>query len=130
MGNGGCTIIQKAQQLACDGAYKNEFMFIASLLAGVVLLIGAAFAERKSMLAHLKHGALWFGICGATNGFMNLLVMILAKELAASVMFPVISAGGIVLTFFVSVFFYKERLSKWQIIGVVLGAVSVVLLNF
>ena len=36
---------------------------------------------------------------------------------------------AIVLTFLVSLFFYKEKLSKWQILGSALGLVSVIFLN-
>ena len=44
-------------------------------------------------------------------------------------MFPVISGGGIVLTFLISLFNHKEKLSKWQLIGSGLGLISVVLLK-
>lgn len=47
-----------------------------------------------------------------------------------SLMFPIISAGGIAATFVISQVFYKEKLSKLQLVGFILGTVSVVLLNF
>ena len=129
IGNGMCTVIQKAQQMACSGAYKNEFMIVSLLASSVVLFAVAALRERRDVLSHIKSGLPWYCLSGAANGMVNLLVMLLSRELAASVMFPVISAGGIVVTFLVAVVFYKENLSRWQIIGVVLGALSVVFLN-
>jgi N-acetylglucosamine-6-phosphate deacetylase len=42
---------------------------------------------------------------------------------------PTISAGGIVLTFIIAVCVYRERLSRSQLAGYILGTVSVVLLN-
>ena len=67
---------------------------------------------------------------GIANALVNLLVMVLvSKGMAASIMFPVISGGGIVLTTLVAIFIYKEKLSVNQYIGLLLGTVSVVLMN-
>lgn len=104
-------------------------MVVALLLTGVALFGMAAGKERRMLGTHLRRGAPWYLLCGAANGVVNLLVMVLAKEMTASAMFPVISAGGIVMTFLVSVCIYKERLSVWQLIGVLLGAGSVVFLS-
>ena len=46
-----------------------------------------------------------------------------------SVMFPLISAGGIIVTYIVSQWVYKEELSLKQKIGTVLGILAVVVLN-
>ena len=63
------------------------------------------------------------------NGVCNFLVMILAVKMDASIMFPVMSAGGIVVTGLVSVFIYKEKLSRGQYAALVLGITSVVRMN-
>ena len=68
-------------------------------------------------------------LCGVANGVVNLLVMVASLTIEKSVMFPLISAGGIVLTWIISVFLYKEKLSMKQNIGLVLGIVSIVFLN-
>ena len=47
----------------------------------------------------------------------------------ASVMFPVISAGGVVLAALVSVLLYKEKLQSQQWIGMCLGTRAIVALN-
>jgi multidrug transporter EmrE-like cation transporter len=49
--------------------------------------------------------------------------------MAPSVMFPVISAGGIVISFIISLVLYKEKFSIMQYIGLILGITSIVLLN-
>ena len=49
--------------------------------------------------------------------------------ISKSLMFPLISAGGIVLTWIISLFFYKEKLTLKQNIGMVLGVISIVFLN-
>ncbi len=129
VGNGLCTVIQRLQQLSAGGLYKNEFMVIALTIALIVLLISAVIFERRQMGAALKKGAVFFSLCGIGNGVVNLLVMVLALKMPASVTFPIISGGSIVITTFIAWLFYKEKLSKSQIFGVVLGVASIVLLN-
>ena len=129
VGNGMCSTVQKMQQVAFDGAYKNEFMIIA--LAAVVfgLLIVSLITERADIVKCAKLG--WYLAlgCGIMNGVVNLFVMLLSARMPVSVMFPLVSAGGIVITYLVSRFIYKEKLTKIQLIGFALGTASVVLLN-
>ena len=53
----------------------------------------------------------------------------LTANVQDSVMFPVIAAGGVALTAFVAITYYRERLSARQWTGVLLGIVAIVLLN-
>jgi multidrug transporter EmrE-like cation transporter len=130
IGNGACSTVQKLQQIASGGRYKNEMMILALLIVITVMVLLAGCTERKQALDHLKIGARYFILCGAANGAVNLLVMILSGRMPVSLMFPIISAGGIVATFIISTVFYKEKLSRPQLVGFILGTVSVVLLNF
>ncbi len=129
VGNGFCSVVQKEQQIKFDGLYKNEFMIIALLISAVALFILAFATEKKTVLPGIKNGFWYYTICGIANGLVNYLVLVLANTMPASVMFPVISAGGVVLAAIVSVFFYKEKLSAWQWIGFVLGTLAIVALN-
>ena len=99
------------------------------IISAVAIGIFALITEKKQLLPNLKAGFWLYLICGLANGLANFFVVFLSLRVAASVMFPVISAGGIVLTFLVSLFFYKEKLSKWQILGSALGLMSVIFLN-
>ena len=89
----------------------------------------AATTEGKKFVKDIKAGWLFWLACGLGNGVVNYLVLILSGEMPASVMFPLISAGGILATFLVSLFLYKEKLSKYQNIGLILGIISVIFLN-
>ena len=131
IGNGMCSTVQKIQQINLGGRYKSEFMILALMLCIAAIGILAVVTERRQIVPAVKKGAVYFIPCGLANGIVNFLVIYLSApgRLAASVMFPVISAGGIVLTFLISVFLYKERLSKWQFLGSALGLISVILLN-
>lgn len=128
-GNGMCTVVQKMQQIASNGAYKNEFMIVALAIVTVVMLIMSILKERTEINFFAKVGWHWAIICGVLNGMVNLFVMILSGKMPVSLMFPLISAGGLIVTYIVSRFFYKEKLTKIQFIGFIFGLTAVVFLN-
>ena len=45
------------------------------------------------------------------------------------IVYPTISGSAIVITFMISRLFFKERLSKKQNIGFIIGVIAVILLN-
>jgi len=127
-GNGMCSTVQKMQQLAFNGEFKNEFMII-SLFISTLILFGASLIFKEK----IKKGSpmcIGFGACcGIANGIVNLLVMMLTALIPTAILFPSISGGGIVLGFVLAVFAYKEKLSMLQVIGYFIGMISVILLN-
>ncbi len=129
VGNGMCSTVQKMQQDAFDGAYKNELMILALAMVSVGLFIISLFCETKDIKRCVKFGWYFALPCGVMNGVVNLFVMLLSARMPVSLMFPLVSAGGIVITYFVSRFIYKEKLTKLQLVGFVLGVGSVILLN-
>ena len=128
-GNGMCSAVQKVQQVDFEGKYKAEFMVLSLFIVVLVLLVAALFTEKQTFTASVKKGILPIALCGIANGAVNLFVMILSNRMSASVMFPLVSAGSIVLTYFISRFWYKEKLTTMQNIGFVLGVASVIFLN-
>lgn len=129
LGNGACSTVQMVHQKNFSGQYKNEFMIISLFIVAIVMLGVTLFTERGEIVYSVKKGAPHAVLCGVINGVCNLLVMTLAVNMNASIMYPVISAGGILLTGAVSIAFYKERLSKGQYVALALGIISVVLMN-
>jgi drug/metabolite transporter (DMT)-like permease len=104
-------------------------MIIALFTVSVVMMALAFINERNEIKPAARLGGIRAAFCGLINGACNLLVMTLAVTMNASIMYPVISAGGILLTGLVSLFIYKEKLSLNQYLALVLGTVSVVLMN-
>lgn len=129
LGNGMCTVMQNVQQRAFAGAYKSEFMILSYAMVALVMLTMALLKERGNIRLYAKTGWYIAPICGALNGMVNLFVMILSARMAVSLMFPLISAGGLMVTYLVSRFVYQEKLTKLQFIGFVLGLTAVVFLN-
>ncbi len=129
LGNGICSIVQSMQQRTFDGAYKNEFMIVALVFFVLMTGIITLWTERKVFVSCTKKGWIPAMICGFANALMNLLVMILQHRMSVSVLFPLMSSGSLILTFFLSKYLYKEKLSKRQLLGFFLGVCSVIFLN-
>jgi multidrug transporter EmrE-like cation transporter len=129
LGNGFCTIAQNVQQVRFSGNYKSEFMIIALAITAVAALVMTLIKERKIIQ---KQSPLCYSlgvICGAANGAVNYIVMVLSLRMHASVMFPIISAGGILMAAILSMTVYREKLSKLQKIGLALGILAIIVLN-
>ena len=106
LSNGICVTIQKLFQMKDGGAHTNEFMVVSLAFVCVFVILFALFSERKTLKNILrKRRVIWPVLCGAGNGVANQLTMILAVTLPASFLYPVQSAGGIILTAAVSMLF-------------------------
>lgn len=126
--NGICSTIQKVYMLT-DGANKSEFTITGFAIIAAILLIMALITERKVVFKDVKRRIFWGGICGLSNGCSNNFILVLALTMPASLLYPLVSAGGIVLTSLVSIFVYKEKLSVMQYIGIALGIAAIVAFN-
>lgn len=129
VGNGMCSVVQKMQQVAFDGAYKNTFMIVALAIVTVIMLLMSVWKDRRGIKQYMQTGWHRGILCGLLNGMVNLFVMILSDRMPVSLMFPLISAGGLVLTYAVSKILYKEVLTKTQFVGFLLGLAAIIFLN-
>lgn len=131
IGNGMCSTVQKLQQIRFGETGKNTFMIVALAMVTVILVVASIFSreERESGRETLKKGWLFAALCGVLNGLCNYLVLYLNPLLPASVMFPVISAGSVVMVFIYATVFQHERFNTRQLIGYGLGVLSIILLN-
>lgn len=126
-GNGMCATVQKMQQLKFDGGYKNEFMIVALFIAAVITFV-AGFNAKE--LKRDTVGAIKFApVQGIANGATNMLVMVLTALVPTAVLFPVVMIGATVITFLVSVTFFREKFTRKQLLGYLLGVVALVLTN-
>ena len=129
VGNGLCSIFQTVQTTAFAGRYDGGFMIVALLISLVVFFSLAFVCERREIIPSLGRGAHLMVLCGIANAAVNLFVMLAAQIMDKSLMFPMISAGGIILTWLVATFIYKERMNVKQNIGMLLGIASVIFFN-
>jgi len=125
--NGMIGVITREQQLFFNSAYDNEFMILSFGGAFLFLLCFSLITERRSFAYILKHG-LPYGVAGGLlNGGKNLLNLVLYNFIPIAIVTPLRTGLGFILSFILSVFLYKEKFTKLQFAGVMLGTVSVLL---
>lgn len=127
--NGGCSVMSKLHQFQFPGLYQAEFLGVAMTTATALNLVLVLCSPKDGLSQVWKPCLLYGGLTGLLNGTHNFFVFTIASLLPAAVMYPLISAGGLILTFFICLLIYKERLSKAQVLGVIIGVVSIVFLN-
>ena len=91
------------------GAVKGAFLVPIAILN---LILGVVVAGV----------GLFFGCC-------NLLNTILAGRLDSAIFFPSLNIGVILLTLLCSIVFYKEKIKKNDVLVLLLGSASILLLN-
>ncbi len=129
IGNGMCSTVQKMEQIAFSGGYKNEFMIVSLLIVSSTFLILSLITERQHLKESIKSGFVFPIFVGLLNGLVNLLVMVLGNKMPASLMFPLITSGHIIGSYILSKFYFKEDLTKMQTVGLFAGIVAVVFFN-
>ena len=130
-GNGLCSTVQKLapHYIAEAKLYQNMYMIAALGLSSAVLITASFLMKETDRKTTLHRGAPLALICGLCNGGVNILVLYLNARIPASVMFPVISAGQIILVCLYSLPFCREHFTKKQWAGFAVGILSAVLLN-
>ena len=130
VGNAGCSIIQKYQQMAFDAEYKNAFMVMGVAISFLVCL-GFLFFGERCRLGEIKKASFVFPIVGGvSSALLNLLILVLiSTALSESIIFPGIAVGGLILTILFSILIYKEKINLYRWIGLFVGAISLVFLN-
>jgi len=130
VGNGMCSTVQKLAPHYLGADVNLTLSTIAALGLSTVVLIAASSITRETDLkSTLRVGAPLSLFCGLFNGAVNYLAIYLNQFIPASVMFPVLSAGELILIVPYSLLVRRERFTAKQWAGFAVGVVSVVLLN-
>ncbi|MBQ8410071.1 MAG: EamA family transporter [Clostridia bacterium] len=135
--SGSIGFMQKIHQ---SSAYKEELNAFLVISFAVSFVFSAALAllsmKKESLPLIEKNGAgkiYWLllvimvisGVCVAANHKLNLA---LSGEIPSAVFFPIVNGGNLVLTTLSALVIFRERLTKKQWIGVILGVLSVLFL--
>lgn len=127
--NGLIAVISREQQLHFDSAFDNEFMILSLGGASVFLMIFGILNERKNMSYIAKHGIPYGMLAGFFNGARNFIGLVLYLYIPISIAVPLKTGLGFILSFVISVLLYKEKFTKLQIAGVLIGTASLVMFN-
>lgn len=126
----GCSIIQRTQQMKFDGNYAEFFMLIAILFALIMGLVNYIRSDKSDNAIVIKRAGFLPLIAAISNGFVNLFVIFLANtDLPSSLIYPVMAICGLASMTLLSKFVFKEEMRWWQWLGVLIGAIAVVLLS-
>ena len=130
IGNGMCSTVQKlAPHFQGADINQNLYMILALGISTVVLIFASFITKETELKSTVKVGAPLALLCGLFNGAVNSLVIYINPFIAASVMFPVLAAGGIILIFPYALLVRRETFTVAQWAGFVVGVLSVILLN-
>jgi len=122
------SVVAKVQQMDFNNAYRNEFLIYSFGLVTCVIL-PLTLIREKNRLRALKECAPCGVGRGIVNSAYNMLSLILLGRIPSALLFSLNSAIGITFMFVVSQVFYKEKMSRPQIIGYVLGGLSIIFFN-
>ena len=136
--NGLTGVIAKAHQISPQAVDEVSFTVISCALTAIFSLIILAFTflykhqtTHRQVIKTLKIKPLWImTLIGATAYTGNFLHLLAASDVPASVQFPLVSGGVIVLSALVSAFLFKEKLSKKEWLSIAGAFLSTVLFAF
>ncbi len=122
-------LMEKMHQMSEFSAEKTGFLFIAYAMM-FLFSLGIAFIKRSNkqkitILPAFIHGA----TSGVIMGFYCRINLTLAGSLNSLLYYPISNAGGLLLTFAISVLLFKETFTKKQITGFIIGLAAIILLS-
>lgn len=130
IGNAGCSIVQKTQQMHFDGQYGNFLMLLTTALVTLACLVAYLKSDKTQTREIMKNT--WYipVLTGVCNGLINLLIILLTMSaLSPSLIYPVMAVGGIMVVTVFSTVIFKEKMRWWQWLGVIVGCVAVAILS-
>lgn len=135
--SGSIGFMQKIHQTSSHKNELNAFLvlsFAVSFIFSAVMTFMALRKEKSPLLERREDGRVNFafiiimivsGICVAANHKLNLS---LSGIMPSAVFFPIVNGGNLVLTTLSALVIFRERLTRRQWIGVILGVLSVLFL--
>ncbi len=132
---GSIGITQKVQQTSAYASEASWFLIIALLTASVISLciwLNMTRGDKKSERRGILDPKLiaMFVFIGFVIAFTNKVNLYLSGVMPSIIFFPLVNGGALLLTVLAGFVIFKERLTKKQTVGMLLGAASVLLLCF
>lgn len=125
---GSVGVLQKIHQSSACKGELNGFLLVAFVCSLIYSRIRAQKNYRE--LKFRKKHIIFAIVCGVCTYLMNFLNLKLSGLLPSQLFFPLVNGSAIVLSSLMSVLIFKEHLSKKQIVGLVGGITSLILICF
>ncbi len=131
--NGFVSILSKMHQInpASQIVTASDFVFISAvirfIICTIILLCMKKKTGEKETKLSLKPLAFIVFLAAAADGVTSILQLVAAENLPATVLYPFITGGAVILTALASAFIFKEKLSAKQWTGVCLCFIGTLL---
>ena len=130
LASGGLGIVQKLQQKSEYSDQKTVFLFIAFMLAAAASMLFALLSKEKTVSAFRPQKLAVASCIGVCFGCCNILNTTLAGMLPSAIFFPTLNICVIILSMLSGAVIFNERLSKKDVLVLILGGASILFLNF
>ncbi|WP_407424843.1 EamA family transporter [Methanobrevibacter sp.] len=129
--NGGCSIVSKMHQIEQIHNIVDPESFVilknAARFLFFALLIPFLTKENIHLKKNISKTLIVIGGSAIISGLGYVLQLVGASNLPATIQFPIITGGTIVFSAVFDVLVYKARLSKLQVISVVLCVIATII---
>ena len=128
LASGGLGIMQKVQQSSAYPEQKGAFLFFAFVAACAISALCLIFGKKENARFKVKESlsSSAIGICFASCNILN---TTLAGRLDSAIFFPALNIGTILLSMLLGMIIYKEKLTKKDVLVLLLGFVAILLIN-
>lgn len=130
--NGLIGLTQKIQATSACADEKLQFLFWSFLISAVFLFLYLLVVRKKKPEAYIRcsfRGKLRLGalLVGLTNASQHIINLMLVGAIPAAIFFPICNGANILLTGLMGAVVFKERMTRLQIVGFLLGIVAILL---
>ena len=105
-------------------------MILTLGFSAAVLLIVGVIRDGRDLPYILRHGGTYAALSGLSNGATTMMGLAINMLMAISISSPIRAGVKIIFSFLLSKVIFKEKFLIRQLVGVALGGVALVLLNF
>lgn len=138
--SGGIGLMQKIHQTSDSKGELNAFLIVAFAVSTAVSFAIAAYLSTRGANAQkeqtrslkINKSAIFMAVImvinGATIAVNHKLNLYLSGVIDSATFFPLVNGGGLVLSAVAAIILFKERPTRRQWCGILLGVISVVLL--
>ena len=117
---------QEAFRHLCDAEERPVFLFTAFSLAAIPSAVVLGLRKKRIVWREWGIGAL----LGTTNILQSHFILKALKEFPGYIVFPVVSAGGLIFTTLVATWLLEERLTRRAYFGIGFATIALLLLNW
>lgn len=127
--SGAIGVMQKIHQESVHRDETAAFLAVAFLFSVIYSVVMCAKEKQRGFKFRAKHYS-FAVICGICVYLMNHINLILSGQLPTQLFFPLVNGSTLLICSLLSVFLFRETLSRRQLIGLIGGFISLILICF